>query len=289
MLYDGVIKFLNQAKELLLANDMAGKGNCISKSLDIINELDSSLNLEKGGELAANLHSLYFFCSSRLVMANLKKDPKIIDEVIKILSGIRNAYEQIISLPEAQAAAQMTASSMSGFAPRGQVGVSPSGGATPAPGAGARIRNMYAQQQQLAEASSAPGAAGENPVKDAPAAQQQDQLQAPQAAFSQAQFIQTPFAQAFAPAAQPPAAQVPTAQAQAAQAPTAQAQAAPVPAAQAQAAPAPAVPAAAATLPPQSQSLRPELPQEGLPQQKPGNTNYTRRTGSELYRKFAGQ
>lgn len=151
LLYDGAVKFLNRAKEGLAANDMAAKGIAISKALDIINELDSTLNLDKGGELAANLHNLYFFCNSRLVMANLKKDPKMIDEVIKILAGLRSAYAEIVSLPEAQAVTQATAANMHPTAvmpPRAQAGTSPSGGAAPAPGASARIRNMHAMNQQ---------------------------------------------------------------------------------------------------------------------------------------------
>ena len=151
LLYDGAIKFLNRAKEGLAANDMAAKGIAISKTLDIINELDSTLNLDKGGDLAANLHNLYFFCNSRLVMANLKKDVKMIDEVIKILAGLRSAYAEIVSLPEAQAAAQTTAANMHPTAvmpARAQAGTSPSGGAVPAPGASARIRSMHAMNQQ---------------------------------------------------------------------------------------------------------------------------------------------
>lgn len=151
LLYDGAVKFLNRAKEGLAANDMAAKGIAISKALDIINELDSTLNLDKGGDLAANLHNLYFFCNSRLVMANLKKDAKMIDEVIKILTGLRSAYAEIVSLPEAQAAAQATAAGMPPTAVmplRAQAGTSPSGGAAPAPGASARIRSMHAMNQQ---------------------------------------------------------------------------------------------------------------------------------------------
>ena len=106
MLYDGAIKFMNRAKERLAARDMAGKGNALSRVLDIINELDSTLNVEKGGELAKNLHNLYVFCNSRLLMANLRADAAIVDEVLTIITGLRSAYAQIVSLPEAQAAAQ---------------------------------------------------------------------------------------------------------------------------------------------------------------------------------------
>ncbi len=111
-LYDGAIRFLTEAKERIDAKDPAGKGNLISKALDIIAELDSTLNIEKGKDLAHNLHHLYFFCSKHLLMANLKMSKPMIDEVINILSGLRDAYAQIANLPEAQAAARETAEMM---------------------------------------------------------------------------------------------------------------------------------------------------------------------------------
>lgn len=111
LLYDGAIKFLNQAKEKIAERDYAGKGILISKALDIVNELDASLNLEKGGELAQNLHKLYFYCSTRLLNANLKMDVGFIDEVIKILSGLRGAYGQIVNTPEAMAVGASMAAS----------------------------------------------------------------------------------------------------------------------------------------------------------------------------------
>ena len=109
MLYDGAVKFLVQGKDRMEAKDYAGKGNLISKALDIINELDSTLNTDKGGALADNLHQLYFYCSKRLFTANAKMDQAPVDEVIKILGGLRSAYAQIMDQPEALAAAAQAA------------------------------------------------------------------------------------------------------------------------------------------------------------------------------------
>jgi len=151
MLYDGALKFLHQAKAYLAANDMAQKGITISKALDVINELDCALNMKQGGSLAGNLHGLYLFCSSQLVKANMKKDPAMIDNVIRVLSGLRSAYAQILTLPEAQAAAQQAAANLHATAilpPRAQAGTASSGGKAPAPGAGARMRAMYAKQEE---------------------------------------------------------------------------------------------------------------------------------------------
>lgn len=164
MLYDGAVNFLNQSKEYLSAGDMAKKGIAISKAMDIINELDSALNSEKGGTLAANLHGLYAFCTNHLLMANLKKSIPMIDEVIRILGGLRSAYAQILNTPEAVAAGEQAAAGIQhGKAPaasRGQAGIMPSGPAAPAqpaPAAGARMRAMYAKTAaQAAQVPAAP-------------------------------------------------------------------------------------------------------------------------------------
>ncbi len=168
MLFDGAVKFMNRAKDLLAVRDMAGKGIALSRALDIINELDSTLNTEKGGELAKNLHNLYTFCSNRLLMANLRADAAIVDEVLTVISGIRAAYAQIVSLPEAQAAGQEAAASQHAAATHTRQTPSPSGRAPlpPAapvtPGLGLRARNLYAQKAaEIGGASEAlPAASG---------------------------------------------------------------------------------------------------------------------------------
>ncbi|HBR07168.1 MAG TPA: flagellar export chaperone FliS [Desulfovibrio sp.] len=96
MLYDAAIKFLKQAKVKIVERNYAQKGILISRALDIVSELAESLNKDKGGDLARNLHNLYFYCSARLAKANLKMDTALVDEVIGILNGLRSAFAQII-------------------------------------------------------------------------------------------------------------------------------------------------------------------------------------------------
>ncbi len=165
LLYDGAIKFLTQAKERMAARDMAGKGVLISKALDVINELDSSLNAEKGGELADNLHKLYFYCSTRLLSANLKLDPNLIDEVIKVLSGLRGAYAQIVNTPEAQAAAADVAARQSPASamPQRSAPVMP-GLPRPPAGFAARAQANAAYGQTTPQAPPTAGVAFERPV-----------------------------------------------------------------------------------------------------------------------------
>lgn len=112
MLYDGALSFLQQARDKMLAKDYAAKGLLISKTIDIVNELSNTLNMEKGGTLAENLNNLYFLCTARLLQANLKMNVEQLDSVVGILSGLRSAYAQIIETPEAQKASAQIAARM---------------------------------------------------------------------------------------------------------------------------------------------------------------------------------
>ncbi|MFZ5453530.1 MAG: flagellar export chaperone FliS [Thermodesulfobacteriota bacterium] len=95
MLYDGAITFLKQAKEKMAAQDAAGKGFYFGKALDIIAELNASLNFQEGKEVSANLFHLYNFMTAHLTRANLNWDAAAVDDVIKMLSQLRDAWEEV--------------------------------------------------------------------------------------------------------------------------------------------------------------------------------------------------
>jgi flagellar protein FliS len=94
MLYDGAIKFLNQALELMAKKHTTYDkvSNDIIKVQDIITELMVSLDFEKGGQIAKNLFSLYLYMNRRLIEANIQKDSGILGEIKKLLSELRGAW-----------------------------------------------------------------------------------------------------------------------------------------------------------------------------------------------------
>ncbi|OIQ51291.1 Flagellar protein FliS [Pseudodesulfovibrio hydrargyri] len=104
MLYEAAIKFLKRAKREIDNRDYAKKGIYISKAMAIIHELSESLNKEKGGDITPKLGQLYMFCTTQLVKANIRLDNKMIDDVIKILDGLRSAYAQIVPIHDGKAA-----------------------------------------------------------------------------------------------------------------------------------------------------------------------------------------
>jgi len=95
MLYDGAIKALRQASTAIGEGDVAAKGKHIGKATDIIVELNSVLDMDVGGEIAANLRRLYDFMIYHLTQANLKKDQKMIGEVIALLEDLNQGWKAI--------------------------------------------------------------------------------------------------------------------------------------------------------------------------------------------------
>ncbi|WP_312924738.1 flagellar export chaperone FliS [Stutzerimonas nitrititolerans] len=95
MLMEGGLTRLAQAKGAMERNDVALKGALIGKTIDIVGGLRQGLNLEAGGEVAANLDSLYIYMTTRLVEANRKNDPTILDEVAGLLREIKSGWDGI--------------------------------------------------------------------------------------------------------------------------------------------------------------------------------------------------
>lgn len=95
MLYDGAIKNINIGIEQLKLGNLEKAHNGFVKSKNIISELMISLNVEKGGQLANNLKSLYNYMFSQLVDANITKKPEPALVVLDLLKGLREAWVAI--------------------------------------------------------------------------------------------------------------------------------------------------------------------------------------------------
>ncbi|NLY88436.1 MAG: flagellar export chaperone FliS [Firmicutes bacterium] len=91
MMYDGAIRFINQAKKALADKEFIPANKAMQRAQDIIDELNISLNPE-AGEIATNLRNLYVFINQRLIQANVKKDEKILDEVLQLLTTLRSSW-----------------------------------------------------------------------------------------------------------------------------------------------------------------------------------------------------
>ncbi len=95
MLMEAAIGRLVSARGYLEHGKLAEKGEQINLAISVINGLRSSLNLDNGGEVAANLDSLYDYMTRRLFEANLNKDVAIIDEVLEMMRGLKESWDQL--------------------------------------------------------------------------------------------------------------------------------------------------------------------------------------------------
>lgn len=109
MLYQGALLAIANARNGILRKDIPSKGAAISKAISIIDDgLNASLDKKVGGELAENLSSLYEYMSSRLLTANIKNDVAALDEVARLLTDLKSAWDSIRPT-ETPAAAPMQA------------------------------------------------------------------------------------------------------------------------------------------------------------------------------------
>ena len=96
MLYQGALLAIASAKNQILRHEIAAKGSSITKAIKIIDEgLKACLDVKAGGEIAKNLHDLYDYMNQRLLIANLKNDIGMLDEVSNLLGELRGAWESI--------------------------------------------------------------------------------------------------------------------------------------------------------------------------------------------------
>jgi flagellar protein FliS len=99
MLYDGALKFMGVAREAIVRHDIGARRDALSKTLAIISELQSSLNLREGGETAAALDRMYEYANFRLLEAAMKNDVQAIDDVKRVFEILRDGWNTIAMQP----------------------------------------------------------------------------------------------------------------------------------------------------------------------------------------------
>ncbi len=95
LLLAGALERVRLSLALLERGDQARKGKAIGEVCAIIGHLNGSLDHEAGGEIAANLSSLYDYVMQRLTEANLHNDPAPLQECLELLGEIEGAWNAI--------------------------------------------------------------------------------------------------------------------------------------------------------------------------------------------------
>ena len=100
MLFDGSLRFLERALEGFACQDPLERNlainNNVRRAQAIVNELNVTLNMEMGGEVALNLRRLYTYFEKRLQMGNIRKEREPIQEVASRLRLLRDSWAEML-------------------------------------------------------------------------------------------------------------------------------------------------------------------------------------------------
>ncbi len=98
MLYDGALRFVGEARDAADRNDIVTRTRAVSRALAIVSELQNTLRIEDGGDVARELDRLYSYMTTRLLDSNVKRDRKALDEVHRLLSTVREGWAQVTTM-----------------------------------------------------------------------------------------------------------------------------------------------------------------------------------------------
>ena len=99
MLYDGTLKFLHLTRDAIERRDLHARRDASSRALAIISELQSTLNMAEGGEIAQRLDELYGFVNLRILDATKHNAVTPIDDAIRVIENLRGAWVSIAVAP----------------------------------------------------------------------------------------------------------------------------------------------------------------------------------------------
>lgn len=94
MLYDGACRFLAQGATAMRAGDARAAHIKLGRAEAIISHLANTLDMEQG-EIPRNLLSIFLFCRRHLNRARVERNPRKIEDVIRVLSQLRDAWQEI--------------------------------------------------------------------------------------------------------------------------------------------------------------------------------------------------
>lgn len=95
MLYDGIIRFMQQAKEAIKEDRIQDRFNLLVKASEVIMGLQSCLDHESGGEIAKILHDYYASIDMRILSIHRTNSLEICDMVIGELKEMRSAWHHV--------------------------------------------------------------------------------------------------------------------------------------------------------------------------------------------------
>lgn len=95
LLYSGAIQYLEQAKIGIKEEKSSISQDGFERARKVVLHLYSTLDMEKGGQIAQKLQTLYAYMIEKILEANATKDVKRTDEIISLLTTVKEGWEKI--------------------------------------------------------------------------------------------------------------------------------------------------------------------------------------------------
>lgn len=95
MCYDGMLRFMRQAREGIIEKNVEKRVKFINKTLAIIAELQATLDFNQGPDIAKNLDRVYNYLNRQLMKASVEKDPELIVGCENLVKELRDAWSQV--------------------------------------------------------------------------------------------------------------------------------------------------------------------------------------------------
>lgn len=95
MLYDGALRFMEAGRHAMAHGDLPRQNDQLQRAQKIVMELMACVDLEKGGDIAKNLLSLYTYVLDELVKANVEDNAERIERGMRVMRDLRESWAQI--------------------------------------------------------------------------------------------------------------------------------------------------------------------------------------------------
>jgi flagellar protein FliS len=95
LLYQGAITAVGDGRRHLAEKQILARARCLSKACDILIELNTSLDFERGGELSVRLSQLYGYMHRRLLEGNTRQTDEPLAEVLSLLVTLSEGWASV--------------------------------------------------------------------------------------------------------------------------------------------------------------------------------------------------
>jgi flagellar protein FliS len=77
--------------------EVVAKGKSLGKAIRLINQLNATLDMERGRQIAENLRALYLYMLERLTLANVTNDAQIVAEAASLVRKVKSGWDKIVA------------------------------------------------------------------------------------------------------------------------------------------------------------------------------------------------